>query len=423
MPGTGGEIIESNGRGFVLHRRRLLPIAGSELQAVGLRADAVTAGVGDRLSVELEIENLTAASLPAGTALSVRGLLTRDRMLGNGDDVFMDEVVVELAQELGEGEVRVLDLEFQVPELQAGGDFHIGAVFRARGIDLHSHNNLVITEGATVHVPEWHLGTVTSGEGEIARDFLSLRYPHQSRVSMTAQAGKGAVFGGWGGDALGTESQITILMNGDKTIEAEFSPRVGLQVFVVGSGQVMGQGELGLYQVGSTASLTAEPADGWVFAGWSGAATGAAPQESVLMDGAKSVTARFERPRAQWRQLHFSTAQLQDPSISADDADPDGDGVENWKEYLMASNPMDRQSRGRDRPVLEGGFLSLIYTRLAAPEAGMGMECRASRDLGTWDAPDLQQRVLRSEDGVETVEARIPYSADTPGFLRFDYRR
>lgn len=63
-----------------------------------------------------------------------------------------------------------------------------------------------------------------------------------------------------------------------------------LSTVVVGVGSVSGGG---VYNDGATAVVTAYPAAGWLFDGWSGAASGTANPTSVSMDGDKSVTATF----------------------------------------------------------------------------------------------------------------------------------
>ena len=50
------------------------------------------------------------------------------------------------------------------------------------------------------------------------------------------------------------------------------------------------------YAAGSVVSLTATPAAGYIFAGWSGSASGTANPLSVTMDGKKTITANFQAP-------------------------------------------------------------------------------------------------------------------------------
>jgi len=70
-----------------------------------------------------------------------------------------------------------------------------------------------------------------------------------------------------------------------------------------------------------------------------------------------------------------------------------------------------------------GGLLYVIYTRNAGPEGSRTLYCQATRDMADWNAADLQERILRTDDGIETVEARIPVSGGRKGFLRLRYSR
>ena len=53
--------------------------------------------------------------------------------------------------------------------------------------------------------------------------------------------------------------------------------------------------ELPTYHYGTTSSLTAIPADGYEFAGWSGDLADGANPQTVTMNGDKTVTATFEQ--------------------------------------------------------------------------------------------------------------------------------
>ena len=54
------------------------------------------------------------------------------------------------------------------------------------------------------------------------------------------------------------------------------------------------------YASGTGVTLTAEPAQGASFAGWSGACTGTQHDCTLTMNGAKSVTATFTNEAASW---------------------------------------------------------------------------------------------------------------------------
>ena len=51
----------------------------------------------------------------------------------------------------------------------------------------------------------------------------------------------------------------------------------------------------GVYKSGTTATITAVPSIGSSFIGWKGDATGTENPLSVTMDGAKTITAEFEK--------------------------------------------------------------------------------------------------------------------------------
>ncbi|TFH13035.1 hypothetical protein E4H04_12700, partial [Candidatus Bathyarchaeota archaeon] len=66
-----------------------------------------------------------------------------------------------------------------------------------------------------------------------------------------------------------------------------------LTVNTVGSGSVSKSPNQASYASGSSVTLTATPASGYVFSGWSGALTGSTNPRSIVMDGNKQVTATF----------------------------------------------------------------------------------------------------------------------------------
>jgi hypothetical protein len=140
----------------------------------------------------------------------------------------------------------------------------------------------------------------------------------------------------------------------------------------------------------------------------------------LTMNGPTAVTARFELPIENWRALHFTAAELADESVSGDAADPDGDGVPNACEDVHGSDPRDRADRGWEAPRAEGGFFTMIYTRLQGIEDGYQLRVRGSRDYATWNEA-VEDRILSVAAGVETREARISLAGHARGFLGFDY--
>ncbi|MBT8044005.1 MAG: hypothetical protein KJO79_03560, partial [Verrucomicrobiae bacterium] len=381
-------------------------------------------GVSDTVEFDIAINNLGVESINS-SSWKLEAWLSKDTFFGDSNDSYLGSLPLPLLV-MDSGSSQTEAVSFEIPdEVKTGENFvAIRLVNIERFPEINMANNSVITDLAMVTIPEWELSLNTNGQGQIDQDFAALRYPHGARVSLTANAGKGAAFAGWGGDAVGAENQVTILMDGNKSVQANFSSRASLQVHVRGAGSVTGLADLGSYAVNDTAALTAAPADGWEFSGWNGAATGGSPTAQVTMDSNKVLTARFIKTKARWKTDHFTTqAELDDPLISGDDADPDGDGLKNWQEYLHMSNPRDKNSKGVIELKLDGGYLYAIFTRNAGVEDGLSLACQGSRDMSDWEAPDIQERVLSTTDGIETVEVRIPAEGKQKGFLRLKYQR
>lgn len=383
---------------------------------------AVDYGVGDKINLNVTLRNLGAALLPGLDSLPFEAWLTPDGFFGDGNDVFIGKISVPATPPALGNEIT-MEVPFILPNDISPGKQRVVLKLATEGLLSESNraNNVFMSAGAAIVIPQWEFSVATIGNGQVNRDFAATRYPNKAQISLTATAGKGATFSGWGGDAFSPNNQITILMDGNKSVLANFSNRANLQLFVRGLGSVSGATDLGNYPVNSTASLAAIPAPGWEFSHWSGASTAATPATTVLMDSQKILTANFVQNLSAWKDSHFTAAELLDPKISGNDADPDGDGVKNWQEHLHGADPKDKTSNGVVSTTLDGNFLRCIYTRHTGPGTGASLECQAGRTMNDWDAPDLQERILFEENGIETIEAMLPRTGNTRGFIRFKY--
>jgi uncharacterized repeat protein (TIGR02543 family) len=70
-------------------------------------------------------------------------------------------------------------------------------------------------------------------------------------------------------------------------------PTFTLAVTASGNGTITLNPPGGAYAVGTVVQITATPATGFTFTGWSGAVTGIANPITITMDGDKTVTATF----------------------------------------------------------------------------------------------------------------------------------
>ena len=308
----------------------------------------------------------------------------------------------------------------QLPDGTAPGNYSIAAEIHRPNMsfdDTPTNNMAVSSE--SLELEARFLSLEAMGNGFIERDNVNLVYANGALVSMTARAAKGATFSGWSGDSVTGLSQITLRMDSDKQIAANFTSNASLDVSVSGSGTVSGQAPNGLYDVGSNANLRAVPNTGWVFVGWSGAVTNSDPETSILMDGSKTLNAKFEISIENWTALHFA-ALAADVSVSGEAVDADQDGQSNWHEYLHGSDPLDANSTGRESVSVTADFVSMIFLRNSGAQGG-AIVPRGSIDLSDWTAYPVQERILSTNNGVDTVEIRLPREGKARAFIQLNY--
>ena len=110
---------------------------------------------------------------------------------------------------------------------------------------------------------------------------------------LTATPAAGYRFDRWTGDASGNVTALTVTMNADKKITANFVKIFSLLTAVspVGGGSVSPGS--GTYDAGLAVILNAIPAQGYVFDKWSGDVSGNVTAVTITMDADKSVMATF----------------------------------------------------------------------------------------------------------------------------------
>lgn len=136
-------------------------------------------------------------------------------------------------------------------------------------------------------------------------------YSAGTRVSLTASAGSGYAFSGWGGDCSGSLPSASVVMDQDRRCSARFtenaSPPPPAPAQVKLTLNLSGQGKVGdgaaftcassgsqscsaLYDAHSSVTLTATPATGYVFQTWSGGCGSSADLSATVNLGAADVT-------------------------------------------------------------------------------------------------------------------------------------
>jgi len=138
--------------------------------------------------------------------------------------------------------------------------------------------------------------TVDPSEGgTIDIDPLLNSYEPGDEVTLTANPETGYEFDGWSGDLSGTEPSATITMDSNKEIIASFIPSMYTLTATANlpSWGTVHVSHPGPYEYGDEVTLTAIPADGYLFSRWSGVAAGYTNQVTITMDSDKTVTAHF----------------------------------------------------------------------------------------------------------------------------------
>jgi Divergent InlB B-repeat domain len=168
----------------------------------------------------------------------------------------------------------------------------------------------VLANSLVLSVEKAGIGTVTSNPAGIACGAAcSASFTTATVVTLSATPGASQTFSGWSGDCTGSASSCVVTMDQARSVRATFAPAAGqsnytLTVSVSGTGTVASQPAgincttancAAAFAADTVVALTATPAAGQSFTGWSGACTGAASSCQVTMNQLRSVSANFER--------------------------------------------------------------------------------------------------------------------------------
>ena len=136
---------------------------------------------------------------------------------------------------------------------------------------------------------------VTAVSGTVVKNPNQATYNSGVNVVLTATPATGYVFTSWSGDATGSTNPLTVTMNSNKNITANFTAVVNaytLNVTAV-NGTVVKNPDQPTYNSGLSVQLTATANSGYTFTSWSGDATGSVNPLTVVMNSNKNITANF----------------------------------------------------------------------------------------------------------------------------------
>ena len=136
---------------------------------------------------------------------------------------------------------------------------------------------------------------VNAQNGIVAKDPNQESYNHGIAVGLTATPATGYKFSSWSGDATGSTNPLTVTMNADKNITANFTliPVNYTLSVTAQNGTVAKDPNQQTYNSGATVKFTATPATGYKFSSWSGDASGSTNPLTVTMNANKNITANF----------------------------------------------------------------------------------------------------------------------------------
>jgi hypothetical protein len=149
-------------------------------------------------------------------------------------------------------------------------------------------------------------GTVTSSPAGIAcGTSCSHAYDQGTKVTLTARPAAGSRFVRWSGGGCGSKTTCVVTLTQSTVVNARWGAQATLTVTRVGSGVGIVTSEphgidcstrcSAVFDVGTKVKLTAKPAHGSRFAGWSGAGCAGTQPCRLTLSQASTVTADFAR--------------------------------------------------------------------------------------------------------------------------------
>jgi uncharacterized repeat protein (TIGR02543 family) len=148
--------------------------------------------------------------------------------------------------------------------------------------------------------PEYRL-SVTANPTDGGQVSLSPSYDDYSKgtqVTLAATPSAEYEFVSWSGDASGTSPTITVTMDSDREVIANFRIiRYALTAVASPPGGGLVSPSAGTYDIGTQVTLAATPSAEYEFVSWSGDASGRSPTITVTMDSDREVTANFRISR------------------------------------------------------------------------------------------------------------------------------
>jgi kumamolisin len=251
-------------------------------------------------------------------------------------------------------------------------------------------------------------------------------YTTGSNATLIATPNPGYNFVNWteNGAGVSGSASYTFPVTANRTLVANFVPAyvISAVALPLAGGTTTGSG---IYNSGSSVTVTATPAAGYGFLAWMESGTQVSAQSSYTFTATtnRALAANFLPTLfSTWQSGNFTQQQLGDPAQSGDLANPVGDGICNLLDYAFGLSPAVHNSQTAlpQAAVTPDGYLTLTY-RFNKFAGDLTYIVEVSGDLQTWNTGSgyTSTPVLMSDDGMIQTLQVTDVSPPAPSGNRF----
>lgn len=169
--------------------------------------------------------------------------------------------------------------------------------YTAQAVDSAGAVSATISQTVTINAPppaQYTLMTIAAAGGTVSAGGT---FTSGATASVAAVPDATHDFAGWSGDAGGSTNPLGILMDRNKTVQANFTPRTFALITSASGGGGVSPG--GTYPYGTVVTVTATPDATHRFSGWAGDVSGMSPSVTLTVTRALAVQAVFDLKAAQ----------------------------------------------------------------------------------------------------------------------------
>ena len=222
------------------------------------------------------------------------------------DKIIENKLPKEITLTLDDGTKVTEKVSWQTPDnydSKSPGTYKFKGKAKYEGVSYDDISvDVKVAEKATTF---YTLTINTNGEGSVIPSAGAHEYEEGKEVNLEATPVDSSEFVKWTGDISKTSSIITVTMNGDKNITAEFQKihTNTLTINIDGAGTVTPSEGTHEYEEGKEVNLEATPNNYWKFTKWNGDVNEPNNAKTKLtLDSNISITAQFDpvEPKEEW---------------------------------------------------------------------------------------------------------------------------